>query len=402
MARYTVPVAVAPTHRPAWLMLSSSYWAGPLKFRRHQFARLAAEAGTEVVYVNPTFTLLSFVREPNCRGIFFDFLRGPREVAPGLHVVTLPPLVPFQRRFLAISVLNSRIARVLLEHVLRRHFPDREFVQFVYLPEDYFRVTPEAGRLVVYDCIDEHAAYPWNQHLRDEIAALEKRLLQRADLVTVTSTHLLERKRTAARPPYLVPNGVDLALFARALAEETPLARDVADLEGPVLLYVGAIAEWFDTVLLDHIATSHPDWTIVLIGPRSIRAPVFERTNVLSLGARAQADIPGYLKRANVCLIPFVVDELTRAVNPLKLYEYLAAGKPVVSTALPDVYALEAPGVVHVARTHDEFVRQVEACLARREGDVPKRLDAARPFSWTNIFRRLADAVEQRRGHRSN
>lgn len=379
------------------LILSTSYWASPLQFRRHQFARLAAQRGGHVVFVNPTFTLLSFVLEPNCRRVFFDFFRGPREVVPHLHVVTMPPLLPFQRKLYLVNVWNNVLTGLLLDLVLRRHFAGRSFVQVAYQPEDHFRPLRRSRALLVYDCIDQHAEYPWNHRVRKRIAALEEKLLAEADVVTVTSSHLLERKRAKCKTIRLVPNGVDIRLFGRARGSEIDVAPELAHVKGPVVMYVGAVAEWFDVELVEHIAIRHPEWTLALIGPQSVRAPGLTRTNVLRLGTRDHADLTRYLKRADVCLIPFVVNELTLGVNPLKLYEYLAAGKPVVSTALPDVCALAQPHVVCVGRDHAEFLRHVENCIAETDEWIDERVKVAEQFSWESVFGRFTDAIEQAR-----
>lgn len=382
---------------PALLFLSTSYWASPMQFRRHHFARLAAERGGHVVFVNPTFTVLSFVLEPNCRRVFFDFFRGPREVAPRLHVVTMPPLLPFQRKLYLVNVLNNVLTGLLLDLVLRRHFGDRRFVHVAYQPEDHFRPLLRSRALLVYDCIDQHTEYPWNRRIQGRIGALEERLLAEADVVTVTSSHLLERKKAKCKTIRPVPNGVDIGLFGRARGSELDVAPELAHVKGPVVMYVGAIAEWFDVELVEHIAIRHPEWTLVLIGPQSVRAPGLTRTTVLRLGTRDHADLPRYLKRADVCLIPFVVNELTLGVNPLKLYEYLAAGKPVVSTALPDVCALEQPQVVCIGRNHEEFLRHVEDCIGSTDEWIDARVKLAEQFSWESVFGRFIDAIEQAR-----
>lgn len=382
-------------HPKNLIILSTSYWHSDLKFRRHHFAQLAAADGYSVVYVNPIFTILSFVVDKDARKCFFDCFKGPQHVAANLFVYTMPPLLPLQRRFLFFDIVNKKISSLFIRWIKKTHFGTGSYVQIVYLPEDVYRLNGLHDCLLVYDCIDEHAEYPWNRKRKKKIEALERELISRAGLVTTTSTQILKRFIGLADKAAYIPNGVEFEFFNKAAIGGKPLLRDMAMLSTPIVVYVGAIAEWFDDELVVSIAEHNRDWDIVLIGPEHVK---FQRLkslpNVKFLGAKPQSLLPAYLSLADVGIIPFKINELTKSVNPLKLYEYLAAGKPVVSTPLPDVESMQRDCVVHIGYTHEDFIRNLEYCIAKSKENVQDRLKLAAEFSWGNLYRNLFDRIE--------
>ena len=379
------------------LLLSTSYWHSPLKFRRHHFAKLASERGYQVLYVNPTFTLLSLIQDKDCRKCYFDFFRGLRRITPQLSVLTLPPLFPLQRKIYWINLLNFHLSGFIVRLVVRSHFRRERVTQIVYQPEDVLRIIRGNGTTLVYDCVDEHSEYPWNSRWKGRMSRIERRLLARCNLVSVSSSYLLQGKKDHCSEIILVPNGVDFALFNKAAHDGIDMAERMKLIDAPRIVYVGAIMEWFDYELVRKIAEHSPLWSIVLIGPS--RGPLGDLSgiqNVHYLGIVQQSDLPFYLKGASVCIIPFIINDLVRGVNPLKLYEYLAAGKPVVSTALPQVLNLEKDGLVYIGKDHSDFICSIEAAL-RVEEDRAKdlRVELSRPFSWeliySHLFNRIAD-----------
>jgi len=139
------------------IMLSSNYWHGKLKFRRHQFAELAAEDGYRVIFINPTFTILSWLAEPECRPCFFSCFKFKGErISEHLTVHTMPPLFPFQGKVRWVRLLNAKITGWLIRRLCRRHRGQSEVRQIVYLPEDYYRLVDDRAALL-YECVDEHS-----------------------------------------------------------------------------------------------------------------------------------------------------------------------------------------------------------------------------------------------------
>jgi glycosyltransferase involved in cell wall biosynthesis len=258
-------------------------------------------------------------------------------------------------------------------------------------------------RLTVYDCIDDVALF----HRRPEaVARAERRLAEAADVVVATAELLDARMRQLNPRTVLIPNGADVAHFARALDTDLPVPPDVAALAGPVLGYVGGLAQWFDFDLVHRLATSNAGWHVVIVGPvqRGLVETwrIRQLPNVHYLGRRDYATLPAYLARFDVCLIPFKVDAITAAVSPVKLFEYLAAGKPVVSTPLAEVARY---GEVVTLAPAAEFPRAVAGALAtaRDPAAVERRLRVARDNAWDvrvaailDVFREAGIVVDEK------
>ena len=387
----------AQNPRKRLIMLSTSYWDAPLKFRRHKFAEIASRNDFDVFYVNPTFTLLSYFQDVDCRKIFFDFFKGAKHVTDHLKVITMPPLLPFQKKSHTINIINRVIVKILLKIVLRKQMKDPSFVLMVYEPTDYYRLIKKDRTVVVYECVDDHSEYPFNEKIKDKIIEVEKKLIDQSDLLSVTSRYLLAKKKHLHANHILTPNGVDFNLFHSAMDAGTAMPADIAAIKSPVILYVGAVMEWFDYDLLIKIAAHNKDWNIVLIGPQTINHDLFKpHSNIHVLGVKHQSKLPGYLKKSTVCIIPFLVNDLVKGVNPLKLYEYLAAGKPIVSTALPDVLPFEKTHVVHIGKTHQEFIEHLNNLLKNADGIgvMNERADLAKAYSWENIYDDLYSRIK--------
>jgi GT2 family glycosyltransferase/glycosyltransferase involved in cell wall biosynthesis len=245
---------------------------------------------------------------------------------------------------------------------------------------------------VVYDCLDEHTG--WNQAGAATLRAWEESLASAADLVLGSAAALVERLSAFRDDVVLVPNGCDVDHFAPA-REPNGVLRP--PLSGPIVGYYGAVsAGWFDTGLLLAVARSRPDWNMVVIGPvdSETQALLDGSQNILQLGEVPYAELPRYCADFDVGIIPFLVNDLTAATDPVKLYEYFAAGKPVVTTPLPELYPLQGP--LLVADTPSAFERAVDSFL-REPGNGDRRRAIAREASWSNrvdlFYGRMLDCL---------
>ena len=213
---------------------------------------------------------------------------------------------------------------------------------------------------VLYYCVDNHASF--TGYDRRQVLSDEEELCRRADLVVTSSAALQEAKCRFNPHTVLVPHGVDYEHFSKAVSNHLPTPADIADIPHPRLGFFGLIRDWVDLDLLADVARRRPDWHLVLIGDSTIElAPYQGLANMHFLGRKPYADLPAYCKEFDAGLVPFKINELTKAVNPIKLREYLAAGLPVVSTPLPEVKAC-GPWV-RIAADAEEFVGAVEAEL---------------------------------------
>ena len=215
---------------------------------------------------------------------------------------------------------------------------------------------------VVYDAVDEWTADPAQTGLRAEIRRACELIRDRADVVFAVSP-TLARSFTGARPRVsIVPNGIDATRFEGA----HPVPDDLAGIPGPRVGYVGVLQDRVDVGLVGRLATRMPGVSFVFVGPvldHAHFAPVRSLPNVHFLGARRPELVPAYLSAFDACLLPHVRSELTENMDPLKLYEYLAAGKPVIAT---DVPLNQPPGLVRVAVDAASFEQALAEALAGR------------------------------------
>lgn len=237
---------------------------------------------------------------------------------------------------------------------------------------------------VIYDCVDDVSGFP---NVSKKRAAEERALVRSADLVVCSSRVLYEQKRAAARKCVLVPNGTDYGHFAGGRGGVIPGA-------GPVIGYFGAIAEWFDSELVEFAARQRPGYRFVLIGDTygaDVRA-LMRMGNVDVLGERPYEELPEYLRDFDACMIPFRQGHrLARAASPVKLYEYMAGAKPVVSTRLPELEGLGSGCLV--SGTREEFVENIDAALAMPDGERAGLAEFARANTWDARFEALRGAI---------
>ena len=356
---------------------------------------LLADNGNQVLFVEPIASLATAILFPEYRVLRAGFNTKVAKVKEGLHVLTPPMLLPFASRSDLVCRINQSILRCIISSWLEKlEFEDP--ILWTYSPYSIYLVGKLGERAMVYDCIDERTANPLVS--KNLIRSLEIRLMRRADLVFVTARGLLERKRAFNRNTYLAPNGVDFLHFSRAWSTDLAVPDDIRDLSRPILGFVGAIAYWIDLDLIEFVARARPNWSIVMVGP--LRAGVnisrFRHlSNVHFVGKKDWTVLPRYLRAFDVCLSPFKLSEpITETANPLKVYEYLAAGRPVVSTDMPEVRPLR--DVIRIAYSKEDFVEQIQASL-QEDGVAARqaRIGVARNYDWPVLLGRMSEKIRQ-------
>jgi glycosyltransferase involved in cell wall biosynthesis len=262
-------------------------------------------------------------------------------------------------------------------------------VQWFYSPmlaPSFAGQLGEAG--IVYDCMDELANFRFAPR---DIAQREQFLLQNADVVFTGGWQLYESKSRHHRNVHFFGCGVDAAHFGRARLEDTPLRPELAALPRPVLGYFGVIDERLDYELIARLAQAFPHGSVAMVGPvaKVDPAQLPQAPNLHWLGQRTYAELPGLVKGFDVCLMPFAMNEATRYINPTKTLEYMAAGKPIVSTPVPDVARHFVP-IVEVAASPDEFVSAVGSAIdAPRTRAIEDGIQLAGNSSWDAIVGKM-------------
>jgi glycosyltransferase involved in cell wall biosynthesis len=366
------------------ICLAAAGWDG-MWARAQQLMSIFAGQGNRVLYVDPPITWLSPLKNPSLRQGKYDSLRRVEE---NIWVYSPPVTVPFGNIYRMVNRFNQRRLSSSLKKVCRT-LGWQPTIYWTYLPNTVDLPVPEEP-LLLYDCADEHTAFP-GLIKKETVAGMERELFAKAGVALTSAGELWQKKKAQAPGLLLAPNGADVLHFQQALKPELMVPPELASLPRPVLGYVGAVSNWLDQRLLADAAGARPHWSWVLIGPVDTDvAPLKSLPNVHLLGRKNYSELPAYLKGMDVALIPFAINELTRGVNPVKLYEYLAAGKPVVSADLPEVRPFQP--LVAVYQNQGEFMDRLEEALAGDAGDkIAARVRLAEDNSW---FARAA-AIEK-------
>ena len=317
------------------------------------------------------------------RRVFYVTLRGPGEplepVAAETGVILLPiPGIrwedPPDRR------LRGRALREAEEAFARyreRFGLDRvaTVAQTPYWEPLAVALRRRFGWKIVFDCLDEYAAFSTNR--KTVLEESGERLTASADLVVATARPLLEKVSRRNANARLLPNACDYDFFAQVAPRASPA--------GALRIgYFGALEEWFDTELLIELARRRPDWTFDLVGEPDplVQAALAGLPNVVLRGERPYRELPSYLETFDVIAVPLRLTPLTRAVDPVKFYEAAAAGRPVVATPMAPLEPLAARGLVRLAATAADFEREIEAAAAEAPRTAPMLRAFARENTW--------------------
>ncbi len=288
--------------------------------------------------------------------------------------------------------LDAEAAAAVQAELLRGYFREHridDYLLWYYTPMALAFTRHLTPRAIVYDCMDELSAFAGAPScMRDH----EQELLSRADVVFTGGQALFEYKRHCHPNVHAFPSSVDVAHFASARTPQ-PDPLDQARVPHPRLGFFGVIDERLDINLIGGIASRRPDWQLVVVGPivKIDPASLPVSPNIHYLGPKKYEELPTYLAGWDVALLPFARNEATRFISPTKTPEYLAAGKPVVSTSIRDVvrpYGIQ--GLARIADTTDEFVAAIQAALQEDASERLRHVDAfLRQMSWDGTWTRM-------------
>lgn len=277
--------------------------------------------------------------------------------------------------------LRSQLEQVIdlcgMDNILLWLYPPHPFAEFT------LSILKERSSLVVSDCVDDHRQYAKVEAERFLIENRYGRIVGASDIVFCVSKTMRDEMARHNPRAFYIPNAIPSEIFNRKKASHTPT--DMAGIRHPIIGYTGALSFRLDTDLLRFIATNRPEWNIVLIGtsPSSAVQALFELPNVRWLGPMRNDDLHEHVTQFDVCILPHAVNSMTDNMNPLKVYEYLALGKPVVSTDVAGVRIFR--GDIEIAGNKEEFVNAVENSLAENTPErEEKRINRVRNHTWTD------------------
>ena len=380
-------------------------WDSPWKNNQQVMSLLARS--NRVLYVDPP---RSFRQSLTTMRVGSTNHPTVERVAEGLFVFRGPWFLSlFRHTRRGATVLNgiTQMARTAHLHRVCRQLGFNAPILWFYDPMAAHLLDSFREKLVVYHVIDNYDEYfpATATRFRSLMARRQRMMLERADVVFAISGPLQRRCREVNQNSHVVPNGVDYRLFEQAMRTEW-VPDDVAAIPRPIVGYVGVIQPRVDFRLLGEIAARRRDWSFLFVGPTEylkgeegfetlVRGP-----NVYYLGPKPAEQIPFYVKACDVGLIPYRRDGFSPYSDSLKLYEYLACGRPVVSSDMPS--SRRFVPLVTIAGGLSEFIAAIEASLAEDGGRTMERMAFARRHSWDRRVDVMRELVGAELGKRSS
>jgi glycosyltransferase involved in cell wall biosynthesis len=353
-------------------------WTGDPLSKTHLMRELARR-GERVLWVNSIgYRTPNFAAKKDLARIVAKLKAAATSVVeaePNLFTIS-PLVIPAWGRP-AIQSLNRRLLRWQVRRAMKRLRFQRP-VNWTFNPAAGLLAGTLGESKLLYYCVDEYTAFSGVNTAA--LAKIEQDLLGTADLVIVSAEKLKQTKTSPRAATHLVRHGVDYDHFRTALDAATVVPESIAKLPKPVIGYFGLMSEdWVDVPLLEAVADAFPTGSLVLLGKATMSLDALtKRPNVHHLGRVPYRTLPAYCKGFDAAVIPFPVSEVTLNANPLKAREYLAAGLPVVSTAIPEVEVL---GECRIGRTPGAFEEQLKDAL-REPGPQAERSARMQPHSW--------------------
>jgi O-antigen biosynthesis protein len=348
--------------------------------------RLLARRGHTIVYVEPTNVLMAIRKDPK--------LLFRRIVAKENLILVRPIFLMLHRKFRFVRRFNRVITSWLLRRVLLSQGRNKFDVTWLSAPYFNYLVPLIPSNVLVYDCNDRFEDFFEDEDQRQWTLKCETELLKKADVVLVTAKQLFTKCRAINPNVFVATNGVLSSFFQT----DHSVPHDLAAIKPPIVGYMGTIADWLDFDLLHSLASKNSDLSFVFIGPiRSTNTTLAAvkalkaLKNVFFLEEKPHDELPEYISQFNVGLIPFKVNRLTQSVNPVKLFEYLAVGVPVVSSPLAEV--LEFSDIVHIAENND-FSEKIRIAMDSDTTESREmRKAAVKQYTWENIVARIENII---------
>ena len=375
-------------------------WSRMWKRNQQIIWGLANEAWIgKVLFLNPAVWASSLVVDSRRS---FDLLGRsrlraivPRRISRKITVAT-PLHLPLEGRLPALARAQSqRTDKMIWRSVTE------PFVLVVNRPDDP-AVAPipalmERAALRVFDWSDDFATFASTERDRSATRSACEHYMRSSDVVIAVNDRLGARARAFCDSVHVVRNGTDAASFARVITGEVKAASAMRSLPRPIIGYMGyRVADRLDLALIDFLASSRPDWSFVFVGPKVGEEPLKEilktKPNVRVVGPVEYTKLPSYIGAFDVCILPNKVNTHTAGNDPIKLYDYLAAGKPVVSTGTAGVEIFD--GLVSIADTAPQFLQAIERALSTNSPEEQtRRHRAAEVHSWQAKSRTVADIM---------
>jgi glycosyltransferase involved in cell wall biosynthesis len=387
------------------VLLSTADWDNPFWTNKQHVAVELARIGNSVLYIDSLGLRRPSASTRDLKRIFNRLLKAiqpPRKVRDNLWVWS-PIVLPWHSNS-QIREVNRFLLGLGLWFWLKVLGLKRDLL-WTYNPltAEFFDLSSFKGR--VYHCVDEIKAQPGMPV--EVLESAEEKLARGVDIIFTTSPQLTHTRSVWNTNTHYLPNVADYNHFNTALATETVIPLDLETIRKPHIGFIGAISGYkVDFQLIRKLAESHPEWSITLIGDVGEGDPWTDSTllnglpNLYLMGPKPYAQLPAYLKGFDVALLPNNINEYTDSMFPMKFFEYLAAGRAVVSVKLKAI--AEFSDVALLSDTHEEFISNIEQALLENVPHLEKRLEVAREYTYEARTKRMLKLLQKVRQDESN
>lgn len=387
------------------LCVSPTSWFSLWRNRQQIMSRLAKS--NKVFFIEPQRNVeFSYVTDFK-RKFKNIFKLSFERLSENLVILHSPPSLPLFGNLFSLKISN-KIAKIMqkinnwffakyLKKVIG-YFGISNPIFFIYNPLQYDISKNFDKTLTCYYVYDELSQYPQNTWMREALNRYDCLMTQEADIVFASSNYQFQKRKHLNSNAHWIPNAADFDHFNKALSANLEIPADIKEIKHPIIGYIGFLGFQLDINLLIQIGKVHPEWSLVLVGPdKFIKEDNYyilkKLNNVIFLGFKDVELLPSYLKAFDVAIMPY--DKNTHMISsyPLKLHEYLAAGKPVVSTAIDDIRMFS--DVVSIAETSSEFIYLLENALKEcsSAGAIQRRIAVARNNTWDRRIEEISRLI---------
>jgi glycosyltransferase involved in cell wall biosynthesis len=366
------------------IYFSNTLWNG-MKQRPQQICEELSKSN-RVIYVEPP-TFFHYLKDQKNDKIF----KKPYEKE--LYIFNAIPTLPLKNLLSPLNLYYQRKLAVLLKNLLSE-LKFNDFVLWFTFPNQEPLTKYLKFGFMVYECMDEYSGLE-RSFGKSLFKNYELSLLKKSDLTIVTAEKLYKSKSGSSRNIILSPNAAETGFFASSLNDEIEKPKIFSN-QNPVIGYIGAIREWLDVDLMEEVITKNPDLNFLFVGPVATDVEKLKRfSNVVFQGYIPYKELLPFVKLLDVAIIPFKINSLIENTNPIKIYEYLAAGKPVVATQFPE--ALNLVPLVSAA-VREDFSQAIRDQIKNNSTiKIEKRLTFAKKNSWTERVSQILLKVNELR-----
>lgn len=379
------------------VLLSTADWDNPFWTNKQHVAVELSSLGYKVFYIDSLGLRAPSFNKKDMSRVFkrvSKLFAAPKKKRENLWVwspVTLP-----WNKYKLIRAFNKLYLKWMV-NFWTRYLKFKDKVMWTYNPLTKRLVDVSNYKSLIYHCVDEIKAQPGMPVTILEEA--ENELIKDADIVFVTSPNLYESRKKINPNTHYHSNVADFNHFNKSLTVDFPRPIDIRDIQGPVLGFIGAISSYkVNFELLSYIASHRPNYQIVLIGlvgegdPATDISILKEHKNIHLIGPKSYNELPAYLKYFDVALLPNVINSYTDSMFPMKFFEYLSAGKNVVSVNLKAIQGFK--DYVNISSTNDDFIADIDNVLLGQGISLDKRLELAKQFTYHERTRKMLDLIK--------